>query len=262
MDFLKKNYEKLLLGVVLVGLVIAVAFLPFKISSEKKNLEDLRSSLTHPKVPPLTNLDLTTPANTLKRMDTPALVDFSEPNRLFSPRRWLKTADNRLIPAETAGPMRAVVTNITPLYLRLTLDQVNVTPDGAARYGVGVEKQASSKPAERTKKQTFVKLKEGNETFALESVQGKADEPVSITLILKDTGETAVMTKEKPFTRVDGYTADLKYSPENKNFKDKRVGSSLNLNGEEYKIVAITQREVVLSAPNQKKWTIKFNAGS
>jgi hypothetical protein len=261
MEFFKKHYEKILLGVVLVGLVVAVAYLPVKISSERKKLEDLSSGLTHPNVKPLTNLDLSMPANAVKRMDTPVALDFGEPNRLFNPRRWLKTADNRLIPAATAGPMAAAVTNITPLYLKLTLDNVNVTADGTARYGIGVEKQASPKVSDRTKKQTYVKMKEGNETFSLESVQGKPEEPTSVTLVLKDTGEAAVISKEKEFSRVDGYTADIKYPPGNRFWKAQRVGANLNLNGEDYKIVAITRNEVVLSAPNQKKWTIKFNAG-
>ena len=39
--------------------LLAVAFLPFKISSEKQKLEDMRNTLIHPKVKPLTNLDLT-----------------------------------------------------------------------------------------------------------------------------------------------------------------------------------------------------------
>ena len=35
MDFIKKHYEKVLLGVVLVGLIGALGYLPFKISDEK-----------------------------------------------------------------------------------------------------------------------------------------------------------------------------------------------------------------------------------
>jgi hypothetical protein len=61
MDFLKKHYEKILLGVVLLGLAVAVGFLPFKIASEKENLERMNSNLSHPKVPPLSALDLTQP---------------------------------------------------------------------------------------------------------------------------------------------------------------------------------------------------------
>src|ERR1039458_1853851 len=79
MDFLKKHYEKVLLGVVLLGLAVAVAFLPFKIASEKQKLEDMRNQLIHPKVKELTNLDLSLPDAVLKRMAAPALVDFSAP---------------------------------------------------------------------------------------------------------------------------------------------------------------------------------------
>jgi hypothetical protein len=62
------------------------------------------------------------------------------------------------------------------------------------------------------------------------------------------------------FRRVEGYKADLKYAPEIKTWPGKRVGNSISLNGEEYKIVAITKNEVVLSAPNQKKWPITATA--
>jgi hypothetical protein len=55
--------------------------------------------------------------------------------------------------------------------------------------------------------------------------------------------------------------ADLKYAPENKTWSDQRVGDSLGFNGEEYKIVAINENEVVLSAQsNSKKWTVKYTA--
>ena len=37
MEFIKKNYEKMLLGLVLLGLAVAVALLPFKIASEREN---------------------------------------------------------------------------------------------------------------------------------------------------------------------------------------------------------------------------------
>ena len=91
---------------VLLGLAVAVAFLPFKIASEKQKLEDMRNQLIHPKVKPLTNLDLTMPDKVLKRMATPAMVDFSAPNRLFNPMPWQKAVDGRLIKvdATNVGP--------------------------------------------------------------------------------------------------------------------------------------------------------------
>src|SRR5262245_7011776 len=96
MDFLKKNYEKVLLSVVLLGLVVAVGYLPFKISSEKDKLEAMRVSLA-PKAKPLPPLDLSTQEVTLKLMADPPVVNFSDPNRLFNPMLWQKAADGHLI---------------------------------------------------------------------------------------------------------------------------------------------------------------------
>ena len=119
MDFLKKHYEKVLLGVVLLGLAVAVAFLPFKIASEKQKLEDMRNTLIHPKVKPLTNLDLSLPDSVLKRVAAPAMIDFSAPNKLFNPMPWQKAADGHLIKVDATniGPNAVTITKMAPLYL-------------------------------------------------------------------------------------------------------------------------------------------------
>ena len=68
------------------------------------------------------------------------------------------------------------------------------------------------------------------------------------------------MSKDKPFRRVDGYKADLKYDPEEKNWQDQRVDANLKFAGDDYIIVAISENGVVLSAKsNQKKTTLTYN---
>jgi hypothetical protein len=266
MDFLKKHYEKVLLGVVLIGLAVAVAVLPFFISSEHQKLRDVTSVVLNPKVTPLTNLDLSGPEQALKRIATPAVVDFGQPNRLFNPMPWQKAADGKLIAGTRVGPTSLVVTNISPLYLRLTLDKVDLgIPDSGPKYVIGIEKQAAATPGQRSKKQTYCTLKppSKNETFTMVDVKGKPEDPAQIIVELKDTGEKAVITKDQPFKRVDGYTADLHYDLEKKRWTARRVGSQISFNGEDYTIVAINQNEVVLSAKvNGKKWTIKSNSNS
>jgi hypothetical protein len=264
MDFLKKNYEKILLGVVLIGLAVAVASLPFKISADKTMLEDKRMNLIHPKVKPLTNLNLSASEATLKRVASPAMINFSEPNKLFNPMPWQKKPDETLIRGDKVGPTAAVVTNMTPLYLRLTLDQVTVS-DAGPKYVIGVEKQAAMNPRDRVKKQAYCKLNDKNDTFTLVEVKGKPEEPSSVVVVLNDTGERGTITREQPYKRTDGYMADLRYPPENKMWNNRRVNSQppLNFAGEEYNIVAINQNEVVLSAKsNGKKWTIKYYASA
>lgn len=263
MDFLKKNYEKVLLGVVLLGLAVAVAFLPFKIASEKQKLEDMRNTLIHPKVKPLTNLDLTVPDTVLKRTATPNLVDFAAPNKVFNPLLWQKTSDGRLIKVDDTniGVNAVVVTRMVPLYLKLTLDDVT-TMDSGTRCKIGVENEATLNLRDR-KKQKYCKVGDKNETFALREVKVAPNNPTNVTAVLElnETGQRLEITREQPFRRVEGYMVDLKYAPESKTWTARRVGAQLNFNGEEYNIVAITENEVVLSAKsNSKKWTIKYSA--
>jgi len=267
MDFLKKHYEKVLLGVVLLGLAVAVAFLPFKIASEKQKLEDMRNQLIHPKVKPLTNLDLALPDGVLKRVAVPALVDFSPPHRLVNPMAWQKAADGHLIKVDSTniGPSAVAITKMAPLYLKLTFDSVTFSESGA-RCVIGIEKEAALNPRDRTKTQKYCSLNTKTDTFTLRDVKTSPDNPtnvVSVALELNDTGQRVTVTKDQPFRRIDGYVVDLKYAPENKTWTGRRVGASISFNGEEYNIVAITDNEVVLSAKsNQKKWTIKYSASA
>src|SRR5574340_1238771 len=168
MDFLKKHYEKVLLGVVLLGLAVAVGFLPFKSASEKQKLEDMRNQLIHPKVKPLPNLELTAPEAMLKRVAVPALVDFSQPNRLFNPMLWQKAADGHLIRADTTnvGPNALTVTKLIPLYLKLTLDSVTVLDTGP-RYVIGIEREAAPNPRDRYKTQKYCSIGTKTDVFTL-----------------------------------------------------------------------------------------------
>ncbi|MGO8930550.1 MAG: hypothetical protein ACLQU3_27145 [Limisphaerales bacterium] len=266
MDFLKKHYEKVLLGVVLLGLAVAVVFLLLKIPSEKQKLEDMRNQLIHPKVKPLTNLDLALPDEMLKRMAAPAMIDFSAPNKLFNPMLWQKAADGHLIRADTTnlGPNAVTITKLSPLSLKLTLDSVTVLDTGT-RYVIGIEKEAAPNPRDRNKTQKYCSLNTKNETFTLRDVKAAPDDPTNVTVVLElnDTRQRVEVSNKHPFQRTDGYKVDLKYAPENKSWTDRRVGAVLSLNGEEYNIVAITENEVVLSArSNQKKWTVKYIASA
>jgi hypothetical protein len=263
MDFLKKHYEKVLLGVVLLGLAVAAAFLPFKIASEKQKLEELRNQYMPKKVKPLTNLDLTLPDSVLKRTAVPAMVDFSLPNRLFNPMPWQKAADGHLIKVEAAniGPNAVAITKMVPLYLRLKLNDVTTT-DAGARCKVGVENDAAVNLKDR-KKEKYCKVGDKNETFVLRDIKTSPDDPTNATVVLElnDTGQRVTVTKDQLFQRVEGYMVDLKYAPESQTWPRRRVGASLSFNREDYNIVVITENEVVLSAKsNQKKWTINYKA--
>src|ERR1700690_3848516 len=90
MQFVKKNYEKILLGLVLLGLVVAAAYLPFRIDDEKTALTDLRNKKFDYQVLPLPDLVTNRYDLALKQAATPLDLDLATSNKLLNPVRWLK----------------------------------------------------------------------------------------------------------------------------------------------------------------------------
>jgi hypothetical protein len=262
MDFIKKHYEKILLSVVLFGLVGALVFLPFIIAADKQKQEDMSSTVTHGRVNPLPDLDMTNENDVLLRLQSPYQLDFDTTNKLFNPLEWKKTPDGRLFPIKNGnevGVGAAVVTKITPLYFTLSLDSV-ATNDLGARYGIGVERQAASNPMMRYKQQRYVSTDDPKKDFfTLLEVKGAPENPDQLVLKLTDSGDTVTVSKGKPFQRVDGYMADLKYDPERKTFPARRVGAMIPFGGDDYYVVAIDANAVILSAQsNQKRTTLQY----
>jgi hypothetical protein len=267
MDFLKKHYEKVLLGAVLLGLAGAVGFLFFKIASEKEELQRKETELTRPSVKPLPELDLGAYEAMLQRLSTPAVLDLSAPHKLFNPMPWRKMPDGRLVKLDpnSVGPKALVVTKLTKLYLELTLDNVSVE-DSVPKFQIGIKRDAAPKPADRRKTTRYCKVGDPkNDLFLVKEFGGPADSPTNVLLVLNDTGEEALLNTDKtnPFRRVDGYTADLKYAPENLTWANRRTNSTpaIIFNGETYDIVGINKSEVTLKAKsNQKKWAVPYNS--
>ena len=261
MDFVKKHYEKILLGVVLLSLVGALFFLPYWIRYDRDVLDDTRKGITSQAVEPLLPLNLTEQSNVIQRLESPNRLDFETTNRLFDPVEWQKTKNGSLIKIASGrevGPQAVVITQTTPLYFILTLDSVETNEP--ARYIIGVERQTAANPWQRVKRQHYASVGDKNEAFTIIAVKGPPDNPTQLILRLTDTGESAMLSKDKPFRRIDGYTAGLKYAPEGKNWQDQRVNDVLKFAGDDYIIVAINKNEVVLSArSNQKKTTLTYN---
>jgi hypothetical protein len=102
---------------------------------------------------------------------------------------------------------------------------------------------------------------EKNEAFTITDVQGPPSDPTQLILQLTDSGETATISRSKPFRRADAFMADLKYRPEGRGWDGQRVGDDLKFAGDDYIIVAISQNQVVLSAAsNQKKTTLTYDS--
>ena len=267
MDFIKRNYEKIILSLVLLGLVGVLAFMPVMIFYDQERTKEYLIPFINPKVDPLRPLDLSRPQAVLDRLQTPAQLDFSTTNKLFNPLPWQKRLDGTLVPVKIGliGQEAVVVTKITPLSLILTLDAIETNEFGA-RYVISMEREAAVLPAQRGKRQHYAsvgeKVGEKNEAFTITDVSGSPGNPAQLKLILQltDTGEKVTLSKDKPFRRTDGYSVDLKYDPEGKKWQGQRKDADLRFAGDDNIIVAINQDSVILRArSNDKKTTLTYS---
>jgi hypothetical protein len=265
MQFLKKNYEKILLGLVVVAALGVVAFLPILVSQERQKIDDLINTVIHKPVRPMPPLELKRDDALLKKAQSKVSVDFSAVgnNKVFNPVRWQKKLDGTIFPNPTGTEVdKLEILKISPLYLVMSLESVTVTPGLATHYGIGITHEAAPLSRDRTRKTTYAAMNETTNGFTVLSAEGPEEEPTSVTLELADTGEKITLTKDKPYKRVEGHTADLRYPPENnKTFPpNRRVGDTIIFSGESYKIIDIKESEVVLSQQsNQKTWIKTFS---
>ncbi|MDR3456211.1 MAG: hypothetical protein P4N60_02095 [Verrucomicrobiae bacterium] len=264
MDFLKKHYEKILLGLVLAGLIGALVFMPFYIASDNAAMTELTDGIIKRTPAELPALDLTVETAVMGRLHGTYTLDLETTNRGFNPMEWVRNQDGTLVRAGHNGPQLVVVTNTTPLYLNITLDSVTTNGnDIPTRYAVGVERQAAKIASQRHKVPRFVsKGDKANETFALVDVKATPDNPDAdeLTIKLVDTGEVVTISKQKPFHRVDAYSADFRYDPEKKVFHNRREGDKVSFNGTDFIVDGVSQNELILQdQSNQKKTARPFN---
>lgn len=270
MEFLKKHYEKVLLGIVLLGLTAGAASLPFMISSEREAEREKITTIIKQTPKPLEAVNLKSTEEVLARAAGRHWIDLTSTNRVFNSMPWQKGVDGQIrkaVPGNT-GPEAVMIVKQSPLFTRITLDAISPS-DAGVRYVIGVEREAAANPANRRKKQSSATLNQKTETFVIREVKGAPENPSELVLDLTDTNERVSLTREKRFEREDGYTADLRYDPERKNWNGVRNGAGgpgtppIVIEGESYIVVAINKGEVVLSAKsNNKKTVIAYKPGN
>ena len=263
MQFLKKNYEKILLAVVVIAALGVVAFLPILVSHEKSKLDDLENKAVHRKPKPLPELDLAADDALLQRVQNPVNLNLGSPHKIFNPVRWQMKAGGVIFPNPAGHEIDILeITKISPLHEVYSLESVSVATDLPTHYGIGIKHEAAASVSGRSVKITYVPLNVATNNFTVLSAEGQEDDPSSVTLQLTDTHQKVSISKGKPFERVEGYMADLRYPPENKDFRSRRKTdtSSICFAGECYKIVDIEESEVVLlQQSNQKQWIKELN---
>jgi hypothetical protein len=222
-------------------------------------MNDKSQGMINPPVRALTNLDMTFMDSAMARVRTPYVLDLETTNKLLNPQEWQRNLDGVLILARDTGSHAAVVTNIAPLYLVVWLDSV-ITNELGVRYVIKVERQGATTLAKRRAVPHYVsKDEKANSDFGLVAVKGAPENPDALVLKLEDTGEEVTVAKDKPYRRVDAYSADFRYDLDRKVFRGKRVGDKISFGGVDYTVVDVNQNEVILEdQSNQKKTSLPF----
>jgi len=263
MEFIKKQYEKLVLGVVLLAVAGLAISLVFSVSQVRSDLENALQQLAGAKQKPLVpeNLEANLTQTALKRVSQHAPIVLAAPDHYtFNPITWTRAASGRLEPSKPRPNTGASgLAYIAPhdLVLEIAFEQVAGTPE-SPRYQFSVRRDYEKTVNGRRSMVESVAVGSENkdQLFRLVEVQGPKESPTNFVCELMATRETFNLAKGKNFRRTQGYSADLRYEADRRDFPQKRVGESITLSGAVYKIVAIEKDELVVSAPNSVRTTV------
>jgi hypothetical protein len=253
---LARHYEKVIVVFALIGFIGAVVYLYGVRQAEEAKIQEFDRNVQKKKGKEVPSVDLQQFADALQKAKNPPALDFGLPHNLFNPVKWQKKPGGEVIKIETGtevGGAALKIVNIAPLRTVISIDRA--TPGGLFMSAI---QEASTNLYYRRKIQSYVTTNAQHSTklFTVRDIRGGPEKP-EVLVELAD-GKKVTVTPDKPYSEVEGYKADLHYPPENRNFKDVRVGARLTLGGEDYIIVAITENEVVVSAvSNNRRATIR-----
>ena len=267
MEQLKEHYEKLILGLAMLALVYVAYGVVMDDSEDKieaqveeRNRPDLESKKEMPE------MSFAGYQAAFARLENTRPLNLGNPHNLFNPVQWRVTRQGTVLKVELGNEIGAgaiVLNGTKPLYLKV--EYRGISGSGAnLRYRFAVTRESAKRKKERLRVTTTVQsvnLKDTRNLFTLLSIEGDRQAPTAFELKLDGDPETITVGKGKPYQRVDGFTASLAYDTpgENKSYVNKRVGDKLFFADDGHNIVAIGQREVVLStASTSKRTTIRL----
>ncbi|MSU31826.1 MAG: hypothetical protein EXS25_04020 [Pedosphaera sp.] len=265
MDFLKKHYEKLILGFVLLSVAGVALYLVLTVGQVRSDLDKALEQFAGAKPKELQPANLSTNESSLTKVTHPRAVLLGALDHYtFNPVPWARGANGRLErtkPRPDIGAAGLSYVRAQELLLEIGFAQVAGTPE-APRYQFMIRKDYEKKVSDRRSSVESVAVGGGNkdQLFKLLQVKGPKEDPSEFSCELVSTRESFVLSKLKTLKKIRGYSADIRYEAERKDFSQKRVGDSINLSGVLHKIVAIEKDELVVSAPNYVRSTVLKSA--
>ena len=260
MEQLKEHYEKAILGLAMLALVY-VAYGVLTDTSEEA-IEDQIQARSRPaleqkkEMPPM---EMRGYHATLARLEKGETLNLSNPHNLFNPVQWRVTRQGTTLKVELGNEIGAGAIELSetrPLYLKIEYRGTTGTAQ-KTRYRFAVTREAAETKKKRLRMTTTAQLndKDTRDLFTMIKIVGDPADPTAFELQLANNAGNITVEKGKLFQRIDGYTATLKYPPDNKTYANKRVRDKLFFADDGHNIVAIEASEVVLSTASTSKRT-------
>ena len=257
MEFLKNHYEKLVLGVIVIGLVVAAVMVSMQ--AESVGEEEVAGFGYETKAQPV---DISTNLLALERFTNSAKLNFEEGHYLFNPDIWRRRPDGSFITGEDLGPKGVKIKEILPLVFSVKFLDTG-SSSSSTRFAMQIVRvnAPDARGTTPTSMSTvMMSVGDENDLFKLLEVR-PVDAPKEVLLEMKKDAQVVTLAKGQVFERIDGYIANLRYDAENRNFNNVRELSTITLLGETNKVVTLTSNELVLLKPaTTLKTTLKYNA--
>lgn len=257
MEILKKHYEKIILVVILLGLALAAAALPFTLEGDRQRLAEIDGEL--PPANLYTNADISAAESVFTRIKNPPKASLTGGHNTFNPVVWKQKPNGELVklPPGSEGPEALKILAIRPLNYEISYDK---SPAGGGHYFVFVNEAEPRKSQRRIPRFVLPGQKAGD--LVLAEVKGAGSESAEFVFEDPETKERIVVTTAKSYSKVVGYACDLRYDLENKTFDDIRQGEEIGFAGGRYKIVVIDPGQVKLVSTSTQKQTTLYHKGS
>ena len=254
----RQHYEKLILVFALLVLAIAVFVLFRQSQAETQKVRQESEIITSRAVQGIPAEDLSRHVALMNQITNPPPLNLSGEHNLFSPVRWQTNVFDgkfvRVRSGKDVGPDRLEVVSISPLELIVAWER-------AAGSGVYLSITNRVYEPRYQRSSQYLRLNETNSRspVIVREIMGAPDNVTGAMIEFRKTGDRAEIDANKYAARVLDYEAELKYPLEDKTFTKVRAGSTIRFAGEDYKVVDITQNEVVITAPNGRQYRRESN---
>lgn len=265
----RQHYEKLVLIIVLLLLAGAVWVLYGASQDENEKVRQMTEGYTKKSGTPISPVSLQPFESAMKSATNRSQLNYSGQHNLFNPVKWQQNRGGGPIFKVQSGNEVGVgavrIVSVSPLLLTVSFERAASSGAEVTGYHTLVTNESQTVPRLRRIPQ-YIGMEPGKtplfatntQVFVLTEFKGPPEAPTELTAILKEfDNEKITFAPGKPYVRTVGYEAELKYTVTGKSYPRLKKDSSLEIEGEMYKVVDIVANKVVLSDDsNGKRYTI------